>query len=57
MKTERASTGIGTSIPFTDRILAIDMPPEKAPEEWNDEDNCKIFIEQIEKLLSYAKLK
>lgn len=32
-------------------------PPEKSPEEWDDEENCKIFIEQIEKLLSYAKLK
>lgn len=32
-------------------------PPEKRPEDWDDEDNCKIFTEQIEKLLSYAKVK
>ena len=31
--------------------------PEKRPEEWDNEDNCKVFIEQIEKLLSYSKLK
>lgn len=31
--------------------------PKKQPEEWKDEDNCKVFIEQIERLLSYAKLK
>ena len=31
--------------------------PEKSPEEWDDKDNCKIFTTQIERLLSYAKLK
>ena len=31
--------------------------PEKTPEEWSDEDNCKIFLEQINVLLTYAKLK
>jgi len=31
--------------------------PIKTPVEWNNEENCKIFIKQIEKLLSYAKLK
>ena len=32
-------------------------PPEKTPEDWDNEKNCKIFLEQIETLFSYAKLK
>jgi hypothetical protein len=31
--------------------------PEKKPIDWNDKENCDIFIQQIENLLSYAKLK
>ena len=32
-------------------------PPEKAPVEWNNEKNCKKFLEEIETLFTYAKIK
>jgi len=32
-------------------------PPEKRPEDWDNEKNCKSFLEQIDNLLDYAKLK
>ena len=32
-------------------------PPEKQAEEWENEDNCKTFLVQIERLLSHANLR
>jgi len=32
-------------------------PPEKQAEEWENEDNCKVFLGQIERLFSHAKLR